>query len=219
MAIGAILAASSLLGAGFGGATTAAAAGAGGVGLGTLGLGAATGLGLLGAFSGSSSGGVGPSAKIELTPGGKELEKSLFESIKADVLPKNMAADIIGKAFKSFGTQQRAVRQGASAIAGRGATEGVSGRAITAVTGDIAEQAGIRAGGQAELFEAEQGQARGHLANLQNFMNLQNQTPVLRAQAQFASQEQQQLQGARRGAAIGLIPQLAGLYSNPAFRN
>lgn len=215
MAIGMALGALSMMPAAFGGATTAAAATGGGLGLGTA-LGA--GLGLLGAFSGSSSGGFAPSSKIELTPAGKELETSLYESIKADVMPKNMASDIISRAYKSLGTRQREVRKGVSTIAGRGATEGVSGKAVTAVTGDVADQAGIRAGGGAELFEAERESERRHFSNLQNFMNLQRQTPILRAQADLYGEEQEQREGARRGGALGLTASLAGMYSNPNFR-
>ena len=50
------------------------------------------------AFGGGTSSGFAPTAKINLSPQAKKLEKGLFESIKNDLFPENLAARYIGQA-------------------------------------------------------------------------------------------------------------------------
>ncbi len=181
-------------------------------GLSKAGLLTAGGAGVFGALgAGGSSTGFAPTTKITLTPAGKKLEKGLFESIKGDLFPENLASRYIGKAKRTEGKRRRASERVFNKAAGSEVTTGGVGSAI------IEEQAsrlrggteGIRQGG-----EARTNFAKNRLTDLQNFMNLQTQTPVLRAQADLISSEQEQLRGAQQGASLGNIAQLLAVGFN-----
>jgi hypothetical protein len=93
-----------------------------------------------------------------------------------------------------------------------------------AVSGNVARafltqtQAGLKGAqeGPRQVGEAKRTYALNRLTKLQNFMNLQMQTPVLRAEADLINQELAQYRGAQRGAALGGIAQL--LATNYAYR-
>lgn len=181
-------------------------------GLSKAGLLTAGGAGLFGALgSGGSSTGFAPSAKITLTPAGKELEKGLFESIKGDLFPENLASRYIGKAKRTEGKRRRASQQVFNRAAGRDVTTGGVGSAL------IEEHASRLRGGTEGIRtsgEARRTFASNRLTDLQNFMNLQTQTPVLRAGADLVSAEQEQRRGAQQGAALGNIAQLLAVGFN-----
>ncbi len=169
----------------------------------------AMGIGALGmsAFGGTSTGGA-PSSKIELTEEGKKLETGLYESIKGDLFPENLASRFIGQAKKVVQAQQRVssrMIQGATAGGQDGAVSGNVARAFLTQT-----QAGLKGvqEGPRQVGEAKRTFALNRMAKLQNFMNLQMQTPVLRAEAELINQELAQYRGAQRGAALGGIAQL-----------
>ena len=163
--------------------------------------------------AGSTSSGFAPTAKIELTPQGKELEKGLFESIKSDLFPENLAARYIGQAKETEQKRQKVSDKLFSRTIGDDVRSGGTAQAI------IAEMSSRLRGGRQgvrRVGEAKRGFAENRITNMMNFMNLQRQTPVLRAQAELISQEQEQLSGARQGAALGSIAQLLALSQFPA---
>ena len=182
-------------------------------GLSKAGLLAAGGAGVFGALGsgGGSSTGFAPSAKITLTPAGKELEKGLFESIKGDLFPENLASKYIGKAKRTEGKRRRTSEQVFNRAAGKEVTTGGVGSALIEEFSSRQRGGteGIRQGG-----EARTNFAKNRLTDLQNFMNLQTQTPVLRAQADLVSSEQEQLRGAQQGASLGNIAQLLAVGFN-----
>ncbi|MHC4365862.1 MAG: hypothetical protein ACYSTJ_10375 [Planctomycetota bacterium] len=152
-----------------------------------------------------------PSSEVKLTPGGEKLETGLYESIKSDLFPENLAAQFIGQAKKVEQARQKRSSQLLSAGAATGPQ--------TAVGGGIAR--GLISEGRARLAGGPAGVARvggakrefalNRLGNLQNFMNLQSQTPLLRNQANLLSDELAQQRGADAGAMIGGMAQIAAM--------
>ena len=144
--------------------------------------------------------------EIKLTPGGEKLETSLYESIRDDLFPENLASRYIGQAKRAEGKRRRASERGFNKAAGSDVMVGNIGQALISefLSRTRGGLGGIREGGRARgTF------ARGRLGNLRNFINLQSQTPILNAQSQLLSGELKQAEGARQGAFIGGIAQLA----------
>lgn len=165
------------------------------------------------AFGGETSSGFAPTAKIELTPEAKALEKQLFESIKNDLFPENLAARYIGQAKETEQKRRRVSDKLFSRTIGDDVRSGGTAQAI------IAEMSSRLRGGRQgvrRVGEARRGFAENRITNMQNFINLQRQTPLLRAQAALIDQEQEQLSGARQGAALGSIAQLLALSAGGA---
>lgn len=195
-------------------------AGGGGFGQ-NLALGLGIGAMGMSAFGGTSTGGA-PSAKIELTAEGKKLETGLYESIKSELFPENLASRFIGQAKKAVQVQQRASKrmiQGATGGFTGGGGGGFGGGGASGdwqISGNVARafltqtQAGLKGvqEGPRQVGEAKRTFALNRMAKLQNFMNLQEQVPVLRAEAELINQELAQYRGAQRGAALGGIAQL-----------
>ncbi len=206
-----------LAGGFIGGSSVGASSGAGifGTGLSKAGFFTAAGAGLLGGIGagGETSSGFAPTAKIELTPEAKALEKQIFESIKNDLFPENLAARYIGQAKETEQKRRKVSDKLFNRTIGDDVRSGGTAQAI------IAEMSSrLRGGRQGEgrVGEARRGFAENRITNMQNFINLQRQTPLLRAQAELISQEQEQASGARQGAALGSIAQLLALSQSSA---
>jgi len=160
------------------------------------------GVGALGMSAlGRTSTGVAPSAKIPLTAAGKKLETSLYKSIKTELFPENLASRFIGQAKKIEQARRRVsgrLFQGATAT---GPDRAISGDVARAFLTETRERYKGAQEGPRQLSEAKRKFALNRLTKLQNFINLQTQTPVLRAEADLINQELAQMRGAQRGAA------------------
>lgn len=172
----------------------------------------AIGAGALGmqAF-GKTSTGVAPSAKIELTKRGKELETSLYKSIKSELFPENLASRFIGDAKKIEQSRRRISERGFAGAGYRGPDTAVGGNVARGFLSETATRLGAAGAGARKAGESRRTFALNRLAKLQNFMNIQMQTPVLRAEADIFGREQEQYEAAQRGSALGGLAQLAAL--------
>lgn len=170
----------------------------------TMGVGA-----MLPTALGRTSTGTAPTAKIELTPRGKQLETSLYKSLKENKLfPENLATRFIGQAKKIEQLRSRASRR----LFSRAASEDVvSGGVAKAMLTEGASRMRGAQEGYRKAGEARRGFTLNRLSQLQNFMNLQTQTPVLQAEADLINRELAQARGATQGAALGSIAQLLAL--------
>lgn len=170
-----------------------------------------SGLGALGATAfGGASTGTAPTARVKLTKSGKKLETALYESIKG-LFPENLASRFVGAA-KKMEQQRQKLSQGVF----KGATARDPGRAMSggvakAFLGETRARLGGAAEGPRQAGEARRGFALNQMGQMQNFMNIQMQTPVLRAQASLINQQMAQQRGAQRGAALGGMAQLLAL--------
>ena len=172
----------------------------------------AIGAGALGmqAFGGTSTG-TAPSGKIELTEKGKQLETSLYESIKSNLFPENLASRFIGDARKFEQSRRRASERSFAGAGYRGPENVVSGNVARGMLSETATRLGGAGAGERKAGEARRTFELNRFADMQNFMNLQTQTPVLRAQADIFGKEQAQYEAAQRGSALGGLAQLAAL--------
>jgi len=172
----------------------------------------AIGAGALGmqAFGGTSTG-AAPSGKITLTKKGKELETSLYKSIKSELFPENLASRFIGDAKKIEQSRRRMSEKGFAGAGFRGPRSVVSGNVARGYLSETAARLGGAGAGVRKAGESRRTFALNRLAKLQNFMNLQMQTPVLRAEADIFGKEQEQYEAAQRGSALGGLAQLAAL--------
>ncbi len=187
----------------FGATTTATVtAGAALIGAGASVYGAVT-------AGGGGAGGFTPSSKIQMTPAGKTLETSLAKSLKTDMFPQNLASKFLGDA-KKMAQARRKISTRAITSAGATGPESVVtgniGRGLLAETSMRFEDAPV---GQRKVGRFKRAFSLERLNKLQNFINLQSGTAVVQAQADLLREESDQATGARRGAAIGSIAQLA----------
>lgn len=176
------------------------------------------GIGALG-MSALGAGPVGtvPAAEIKLTGKGKELETKLYESIKTQMFPENLASKYLGQAKRMLEEGQRISRKMLTAGTVSGPDKVISGNVARAFLTETQEglkgvQEGPRQAGQMRRQFS-----LNRLGKLQNFINLQLQTPVMRAESELISRELGQYRGAQRGAALGAIAQL--LAAEYAYRN
>ena len=172
----------------------------------------AIGAGALGmqAFGGTSTG-TAPSGKIRLTKKGKELETSLYKSIKSELFPENLASRFIGDAKKIEQSKRRIAEKRFAGAGFRGRDSVVSGNVARGFLSETAARLGGAGAGVRKAGESRRTFDLNRLAKLQNFMNLQMQTPVLRAEADIFGKEQTQYEAAQRGSALGGLAQLAAL--------
>lgn len=160
---------------------------------------------------GRTSTGAAPSAKIELTERGKQLETSLYKSIKSELFPENLASRFIGDAKKIEQSRRRIARRGFAGAGYRGPDTVVGGNVARGFLSETATRLGGAGAGARKAGESRRTFELNRLTKLQNFMNLQMQTPVLRAEADIFGKEQEQYEAAQRGSALGGLAQLAAL--------
>ena len=158
-----------------------------------------------------SDDGFKPVAEAKLSPGAEKLETGLYESLKTELFPPNLASKFIGDAKKMFQARKKV---GTKAIAGAGAT-GPENIVTGGVGKGLLAETAFRLGGAAE-GERKVGQAKRefsleHLKKLQNFINLQAQAPILRAEADLIRGQIGQAEGAVKGAKIGALAQIAAM--------
>lgn len=152
-----------------------------------------------------------PQTQPLLTPAGKKLEKTLFETIKSDLFPENLASRFIGNAKKLAGARRRQfqkVSAGAGFTSPENIVSGDIGRGFLKETATRLGEAGV---GARAAGGAKRGFAIKRLGSLQNFINLQSGTPILRAQAGLIKGEQKQAEGAQKGALLGSLAQAAAM--------
>lgn len=153
-----------------------------------------------------------------LTPKGKKLEKGLFESIKSELFPENLAARFVGDAKKLAGARRKQfekISAGAGFTSPENIVSGDIGRGFLRETATRLGEAGAGAkvaGGAKREF------AISRLGKLQKFINLQSGTPILRAQAGLIKGEQQQAAGAQKGAILGTLAGFGAIGATGGFK-
>lgn len=196
------------------GAAGAAAAAGGGSMFGSMALGAGL-AGLAGGlFGGSSSGPAMASAKINLTPAGKELEKKLFGVIKdqhkGSLFPDNLAAVYAGREKRAEGERARSARAGLQAAFA--SPDGARGnRGLAALITEGRARIGGLTAPAAKAAAMRSDSAMGGLTNLQNLMNIELQVPLLKAAAEFDRARHNALRKAAQGQMFGDIANFAGM--------
>jgi hypothetical protein len=204
--------------------------GAGGAGL--LGMGgkfnpfqamttAGMGLGLMQSFGGGgSSSGFAPTAQINLSPEGKKLEKTTYQTIKKQyetgLMPPNLASIKMGRIKRKEGVRHRAAMAGLGKLSARRVRTGAGVGAALAEGGERME--GLTAP-KKWLAMSKEEEARNALVNLINFRNTQLQVPLLKAQTGFANyaldRQRGAQQGSQRGAALGGLAQYLAMMKWP----
>jgi hypothetical protein len=150
-----------------------------------------------------------PSAKIEMTPGGKRLETSLYESLKTDLFPENLASKFIGDAKKMLQARKKIATRGI--VSPTGPEDVVSGDIAKSILAETSTRFAGAPTGPRKVGQAKRAFSIERLGKLQKFINLQAQAPILQAQADLISKEIEQSRGARKGAKIGSIAQMLAL--------
>jgi len=173
------------------------------------------GLGIADSLSGDDK--AKPFTQPKLTPEGKKLEKGLFESIKTDLFPENLASRFIGDAKKLAGARRRQFKTATAGAGFTGPDNIVSGNVGKSLLRESATRLGESGTGVRAAGQAKREFSLNRLGNLQNFINLQSSTPLLRAQAGLIKGEQDQAQGAQTGALIGSGLSLATLGATGGF--
>jgi hypothetical protein len=158
-----------------------------------------------------------PKTQPLLTPAGKKLEKGLFESIKTDLFPENLASRFIGDAKKLAGAQRRQTERATAGAGFRSPENVVTGAGARGILAQSAQRLGTAGTGFRAAGQAKRQFAINRLGNLQNFINLQSSTPLLRAQAGLIKGEQKQAAGAQKGALLGSAISLATLGATGGF--
>ncbi len=172
----------------------------------------AGGIGLSAAqLFGGGGGGTSPSAKVNLTKRGKQLETAQITALKERKFPQTLTSRFIGDAFKEDILNRRAFRKQLSSTGVGG--KDVTRSPLTSVLKGSTRNVRLAGRGQEAGFTARRGFERERLANLQNFINQELQLAPLSARAGFINEAQKQAQGARRGAAIGGIAQGAAGFA------
>lgn len=211
---------SMLFGSGAGGKATVGLLGAGGQfglpqAMSTMGM----GMGLAQAFGGGSASGYAPSAAITLTPAGKKLQKSLFETVKKQygegLLPPNLASIYIGRIKREGGERQRIARGMLTGAAAKRVRTGRGTAAAISETGQRIEDLVAPTKWREGMKEEEK---RNALINLINIMNIEQQTPLLRAQSQLMRSGFGQMRGAMQGQALGDVAQYLGYLKYPPYQ-
>jgi len=154
--------------------------------------------------------GSAPQQRVNLSAGGKKLEANIFNAIQNNGIPFNLASRYIGQAKKIAQTRNRANRNVLSKYAAGNVSGVTSGRGLTALLASSSQRLAGAGAGETALYNARRGQYANTQGNLLSFRNQQLQTPILAAQNQAASREYDQLIGARKGAALGSLAELAG---------
>jgi hypothetical protein len=166
----------------------------------------------LGIFDSDS--GFEPVAKAKLSPGAEKLETGLYESIKTELFPENLASKFLGDAKKMFQARKkistRAITS-AGATGPEGIVTGNVGKGLLASTSLRLGEASI---GPRKVGQAKRAFSLEHLKKLQQFINLQAQAPILQAEADLISGQIGQAEGAVKGAKIGAIAQIAALAAS-----
>jgi hypothetical protein len=162
---------------------------------------------------GRTSTGSAPTAKVELTERGKELETSLYKSLKENRLfPENLASRFVGAAKKIEMARSKVSRRMFAGVgAGADRDRVVPGGVVKALVTEGASALRGATEGPRRAGEARRGFALNRLSQLQNFMNLQTQTPVLQAEADLINQELSIARGATQGQALGNIAQMLAI--------
>jgi hypothetical protein len=211
LAMGNMLAIESAMGPATTFASSVGGASAGGGALFSGMMGAGMGLSAMQAFGGSGSG-TAPTFAIPLSPGGKKLEKTLYETTKKQyqqgLMPANLASIYVGKIKRQEGRTRRQTRGFLTSMAG-----GVrSGRDVRA----LLTEGNRRLGSSTNVARWRMGQKeeefRNALAMMENIRNIEKQTPLLRAQASMYKNLQGAGRRAAQGQALGDIAQMAMLY-------
>lgn len=196
------------------GAATGAAKGGlfSGSNLFTMMSGAGMGMGAAQAFS--SSGGFAPTFKVNLSPEGQKLQKTLYETTKKQyetgLLPANLASIYIGGIKRQAGEGRRMIRgmlaSGKKIRTGRDIGAAITGAKET-MEGQVAP-AQWKKGFRENEF-------RSALASMQNIRNIELQTPVLKAQTAFTKGLTGQMRSAAQGQALGDIARWLAMVKYP----
>ena len=152
-----------------------------------------------------------------LTPAGEKLEKGLFTSIKSELFPENLASRFVGDAKKLAGARRRHAQKTTAGAGFRGPENVVAGEVGRGILGESATRLGEAGVGARRAGGAKRDFAINRLGKLQNFINLQSGTPILRAQAGLIKGEQKQAAGAQEGALLGTLAQFATLGATGGF--
>ncbi len=160
-----------------------------------------------------------PITQPKLTPKGEKLEKELFKSIKTTLFPENLASRFIGDAKRIEQARRRGSERRFAGAGFRGRENVVGGNVAKGFLGETSARLRGTRPGIRRAGEARRKFSLGRLGNLQNFINLQSGTPILRAQAGLIKGEQEQAAGAKKGAFIGSLAQLAAMSDIRAKEN
>jgi hypothetical protein len=183
-------------------------------------MGAQMGMGLGQSFGGSSMGGYAPTYAVRLTKRGKQLEKNVFGKIKTQYktgyMDENLARPYVqayvGKMKRELAQQAKLTDQ---ALMGAATRRVRTGRGAMGMLGaGMARMKGL-AGPERAREDIRIENFRNTLANLQNIMAIERQTPILRAQSQLARGGLGQLRSAAQGEAIGETLNLLGYMYRP----
>lgn len=174
--------------------------------------------GALAASAASKGNGFKPQTTPILTPAGKKLEKGLFTSIKSELFPENLASRFIGDAKKLAGARRKQFQKISAGAGFRGPENIVSGDVGRGILGETATRIGEAGIGARKAGGAKREFAISRLGKLQNFINLQSGTPILRAQAGLIKGEQKQAAGAQKGAILGSLAQFATIGATGGFK-
>lgn len=176
-------------------------------------MGAGMGLSVADAF-GSSTGGA-PTAVIPMSPEGTELQKTLMEQTRKQyqgkLMPMNMMSIYMGRAKRSAQSQQRADQ---ASMGGFGMNRTQSG---TGLTGLLASASNRIEGAVAPTRwrnENRRTDVLNALRGFENIRNIEKQTPILRAQQDYASTGIGLINNARRGQALGDVARLAAFLGS-----
>ncbi|MCE5185018.1 MAG: hypothetical protein LLF76_02710 [Planctomycetaceae bacterium] len=200
--------------------TSLAAVGGGSAAAGAMNV-AGLGMGAYSLFSGSSSGSA-PSSVINLTARGKKLEKATYKAAdkrwadaEAGKLDDNLVSPIIANIRRQG---QAASRQAENALSA-GAAMPNTGE--TLASGNLAGQAVQGAlqktsSGYAPTAKKHELQRENKMnaMNLgQNIMNIETQTPMLRAQSMFTKGLMEQANSQQMGGFLGSLAQMGGMVA------
>jgi hypothetical protein len=179
----------------------------------------------LSAFSGGQAGGFAPQEKIELTGPGKELYKGLRDvteekrkNVEAGDIT-NLARNYIPGMLKKEGA---ASRKGEMALTGRlGSSGDTKSKVGTTQGGSTSKQALAKAGARVDALSAP-GEWMGTnikeeysnvLGGERNLMNLEQQAPMLTAQASIARNSAELANRSSQGSAYANLARMGGMMS------
>lgn len=152
-----------------------------------------------------------PATEIRMTPQGEHLETALYENLKKNLFPENLASRFIGQAKRLEQARQKDFRSRFAGVGAPGPQGVVSGAGIGGLLSEAQARLSGGSAGYRKLGEAQKSYGMNRLGGLQNFINLQGQTPMLRAEADLLKGELEQQRGADAGAIMGAILRMAAM--------
>lgn len=156
---------------------------------------------------------------IPMSGRAKGLEQKLYESLspEKDVFPENLASRFRGDAIKILQARKRATEGAFSKATVKGSDNVVSGDVVKGILSESAERLNLAGAGEAKVGQARRLHSMNRLKNMQNFINLQSNIPLLSAQQQLLKGDIKQYQSAEEGAGIGNIAQVGALSAFGGF--